>query len=129
MLRVTYAETPGGEPRILCGFVARALVYRSSGSRMDKTVQRRLRSLNSQRRASSFSKLHIAQRALASLLALVLLFAAYPQSLVAQDQQASAQAPAATYIQQTRVGRAHRSISRFARGANIGGLDLPRPGG
>jgi hypothetical protein len=58
--------------------------------------------LNSQRRASAFSKLHIAQQALASLLALVLLFATYPQSLVAQDQQASAQALAATYIQETR---------------------------
>jgi len=102
MLRVTYAETPGGEPRILCGIVARKLVYQSSGSRMDKTVLRRFRSSNSQRRASAFSKLHIAQQAQGSLLALVFLFAAYPHSLVAQDQQASARAPAATYIQQTR---------------------------
>lgn len=45
------------------------------------------------RGASEFSKLQMAQHALAFLLGLVLLFAACPRSLVAQDQAASAQAP------------------------------------
>jgi len=61
--------------------------------------------LNRQGRASEFSELHIAQQALASLLALVLLCAAYPQCLVAkdaQDQQSPAQVPpGAPYMQQT----------------------------
>jgi len=63
----------------------RWLCLPSSGSRMDKTIQRRFRSLNTQGRVSEFSELHIAQQALASLLALVL-FAGYPQSIIAQDQ-------------------------------------------
>ncbi len=41
--------------------------------------------MNTQGRVSEFSELHIAQQALASLLALVL-FAGYPQSIIAQDQ-------------------------------------------
>jgi uncharacterized membrane protein YgcG len=50
--------------------------------------------LNNQRRASELSKPHIVRQALACLLAWVLIFAAYPQSLIAenrghdQDQQA-----------------------------------------
>jgi uncharacterized membrane protein YgcG len=72
---------------------------------MEKTVQRRSSTMNSQRHASEFSNLGIAQQALASLLALVLLCAAYPQSLVAQDaqdQQSPAQvSPGAPYMQQT----------------------------
>ena len=51
---------------------------------------------------SGFSKLHVARQALASLLALVLLFGVYPESLIAQDQEASAQAPPGPpYMQQT----------------------------
>jgi hypothetical protein len=61
--------------------------------------------VNSQRHASEFSKLRIAEQALGSLLALVLLCAAYPQRLVAQDaqdQQSPAQVPpGAPYMQQT----------------------------
>src|SRR5882724_1108980 len=72
---------------------------------MDKTIQRRFRSLNRQGRVSEFSELHIARQALASLLALVLLCAAYPQCLVAQDaqdQQSPAHVPpGAPYMQQT----------------------------
>jgi hypothetical protein len=73
-------------------------------SRMEKTVQRRSSTVNSQRHASEFSKLRIAQQALASLLALVLLCAAHPQRLVAQDaqdEQSPAQVPpGAPYLQQ-----------------------------
>ena len=63
---------------------------------MVKTVQRRSSAVNSQRHASEISKLRIAQRTLASLLALVSLCAAYPQRLDAQDaqgQQSPAQVP------------------------------------
>jgi hypothetical protein len=71
-------------------------------SRMEKTVQRRSSTMNSQRHASEFSKLRISQQALASLLALVLLCAAYPQCLVAQDQQGPPQVPSRPpYTQQT----------------------------
>jgi hypothetical protein len=69
---------------------------------MDKTVRRRFRSLNSQGRVSEFLELHIAQHALAPLLALVLLFAGYPHSLIAQDQQGPEQVPPGSpYAQQT----------------------------
>jgi uncharacterized membrane protein YgcG len=72
---------------------------------MEKTVQRRYSTVNSQRHASEFSKLRIAQQALASLLALIWLCAACPQRLVAQDaqdQQSPAQVPpGAPYLQQT----------------------------
>jgi uncharacterized membrane protein YgcG len=72
---------------------------------MEKTVQRRSSTVNSQRHASEFSKLRIAQQALASLLTVVLLGAAHPQRLVAQDaqdQQSPAQVPpGAPYMQQT----------------------------
>jgi len=72
---------------------------------MEKAVQRRSSTMNSQRHASEFSKLRIAQQALPSLLALVLLCAAYPQCLVAQDpqdQQSPAHVPpGAPYMQQT----------------------------
>jgi len=72
---------------------------------MEKTVQRRSSSVNSQRHTSVFSKLRIAQQALASLLALLLLCAAHPQRLVAQDaqdEQSPTQAPpGAPYMQQT----------------------------
>jgi Protein of unknown function (DUF3300) len=66
---------------------------------MNDTIQRRLRSLNNQARASGFSMLHFAHQTMASSLALILLlFPAYPQNLIAQDQQAPAQAP---YMEQT----------------------------
>ena len=65
---------------------------------MKDTIERRLRSLNNQARASGFSKLQFAHQAMASSLALILLFPAYPQNLIAQDQQAPAQAP---YMEQT----------------------------
>jgi hypothetical protein len=69
---------------------------------MEKIVQRRSSTVNSQRHASEFSKLRVAEQALASLLALVLLCAAYPQRLVAQDQQSPTQVPpGAPYMQQT----------------------------
>jgi hypothetical protein len=69
---------------------------------MDKSLQRKLRSVNCQGLAAEFSKLHIAQRALATLLVLVLLFAAYPQSLVAQEQPGPLQAPSGPpYQEQT----------------------------
>jgi hypothetical protein len=72
---------------------------------MKKTVRRRFGTVNSQRHALEFSKLRFARQALASLLALVLICAAYPQSLVAQDaqdQQSPTQAPPdAPYMQQT----------------------------
>jgi hypothetical protein len=58
--------------------------------------------MNSQRNASEFSKLRIAEQTLASLLALVLLFAGCPQSLIAQDQQGPLQVPSGPpYTQQT----------------------------
>jgi hypothetical protein len=58
--------------------------------------------MNSQRHASEFSKGRIAQQALASLLALVLLCAAYPQRLVAQEQAGPLQSPSGPpYTQQT----------------------------
>ena len=69
---------------------------------MKDTIQGRLRSLNDQARASGFSKLHFAHQAMASSLALILLFPAYPQNLIAQDQQAPAQAPSRPpYMEQT----------------------------
>jgi hypothetical protein len=69
---------------------------------MNMFVQRKLSSLNCQGRDSELSKLHIAQQALASLLALVLLFAAWPQSLVAQDQPGPLQVPSGPpYMEQT----------------------------
>ena len=59
--------------------------------------------MNTQPHASEFPKQRIAQQSVASLLALVFLCAAYPQSLLAQDaqdQQSPAQAPAgAPYMQ------------------------------
>jgi hypothetical protein len=58
--------------------------------------------LDRPRRAPQSSKLHIARQSLACLLALVLLFAACPQNIIAQDQQAPAQAPPGPpYAQQT----------------------------
>src|SRR3984957_3451339 len=72
---------------------------------MEKTARRRFSTVNSQRHASELWMLRIAQQALASLLALALLCAAYPQRLVAQDaqdQQSQTQAPPdAPYMQQT----------------------------
>ena len=72
---------------------------------MEKKVKRRSTTVNSQRHASEFSNLRIAQQALASLLALVLLCAAHPQRLVAQDgqdEQSPAQVPpGAPYMPQT----------------------------
>ncbi len=58
--------------------------------------------VNSQRHASEFSKLRIAEQALASLLALVLLCTAWPQRLVAQEQPGPLQPPAGpVYLEQT----------------------------
>jgi Protein of unknown function (DUF3300) len=54
--------------------------------------------MNSQRRVSEFSELDRARQAFTSLLALLLLFAGYPPSLIAQDQQAP---PGSPYTQQT----------------------------
>ena len=66
------------------------------------SLKRKLSSVNCQGLAKEFSKLHIAQRALATLLALVLLFATYPQSLVAQEQPGPLQAPSGPpYQEQT----------------------------
>ena len=74
----------------------------SSVSRIDKTVPWRCRTLNSQGRVSEFSKLHIAQRALASLLLSVELFAGYAPSLVAQEQPGPLQVPSGPpYLAQT----------------------------
>ena len=69
-------------------------------------LQRKLSSVNSQGLASELSKLYATQQALsfflASVLALVLLFAAYPQSLVAQEQPGPLQAPSGPpYQEQT----------------------------
>jgi hypothetical protein len=73
-----------------------------NGSRMGMSLQRKLNSVNCQGLAAEFSKLHIAHRALATLLALVLLFSAYPQSLVAQEQPGPLQAPSGPpYQEQT----------------------------
>src|ERR1700738_1707654 len=72
---------------------------------MDEIAERRSSTVKSQRRASEFSKLRIAVRAMAFLLALVLLCAAHPQRLVAQDvqdKQSPTQGPPdAPYTQQT----------------------------
>jgi uncharacterized membrane protein YgcG len=69
---------------------------------MDMSLQRKLGSVNCQGLAAEFSKLHIAQWALALLLAIVLLFAAYPQSLVAQEQPGPLRAPSGPpYQEQT----------------------------
>src|SRR5260370_7693792 len=69
---------------------------------MDMSFKRKLNSVNCQGLAGEFSKLHIAHRALATLLALVLLFSAYPQSLVAQEQPGPLQAPSGPpYQEQT----------------------------
>jgi hypothetical protein len=77
-------------------------LHLSSGSRMDMSLKRKLSSVNCQGLAKEFSKLHIAQRALATLLALVLLFATYPQILVAQEQPGPLQAPSGPpYQEQT----------------------------
>src|SRR6201998_3226584 len=77
-------------------------LYLSSGSRMDMSLKRKLSSVNCQGLATEFWKLHIAQRALATVLVLVLLFAAYPQSLVAQGQPGPLQAPSGPpYEEQT----------------------------
>jgi len=66
------------------------------------SLKRKLSSVNCQGLAKEFSKLHIAHRALATLLALVLLFSAYPQSLVAQEQPGPLQAPSGPpYQEQT----------------------------
>jgi hypothetical protein len=78
----------------------------SSGSRMDMSLQRKPSSVNSQGRASELSKMYAVQQALsfflAPLLGLVLLFAAYPQSLVAQEQPGPLQAPSGPpYQEQT----------------------------
>ena len=66
--------------------------------RTDKALHRPLRSSNSQRRASELSKLYTAQQTLsfllASVLALVLLFAACPQSVVAQEEPGPLRVPA-----------------------------------
>src|SRR5580700_8181134 len=54
------------------------------------------------RRSREFLKLQVAQHAPAYLLGLVLLFAACPQNLAAQDQETSAEAPSGPpYMQQT----------------------------
>jgi len=84
----------------------RVNLHLSSGSRMDMSLQRKLSNVNSQGRASELSKLCAARQALsfflASVLALVLLFAAYPQSLVAQEQPGPLQAPSGPpYQEQT----------------------------
>jgi Protein of unknown function (DUF3300) len=77
-------------------------LHLSSGSRMDMSLKRKLSSVNCRGLAKEFSKLHIAHRALATLLALVLLFSAYPQSLVAQEQPGPLQAPSGPpYQEQT----------------------------
>jgi len=78
----------------------------SNGSRMDMSLQRKLSSVNSQGRASELSKPYAVWQALsfflASVLALVLLFAAYPQSLIAQEQPGPLQAPSGPpYQEQT----------------------------
>lgn len=66
------------------------------------TGQRRFWTLNSQEHTRDFSGLNIAQQALASLLALVLLFAAYPRSVVAQEEPGPLQAPSGRpYQEQT----------------------------
>ena len=73
-----------------------------NGSRMGMSLQRKLSSVNCLGLAKEFSKLHTAHRALATLLALVLLFSAYPQSLVAQEQPGPLQAPSGPpYQEQT----------------------------
>ena len=80
----------------------RVNLHLTSWSRMDMSLKRKLSSVNCQGLATEFSKLHIAQRAPATLLALVLLFAAYPQSLVAQEQPGPLQAPSGPpYQEQT----------------------------
>jgi uncharacterized membrane protein YgcG len=72
---------------------------------MEKTARQSSSTVNSQRNASQFARLLIAEQALSSLLALALLCAAYPQRLVAQDaqdQQSQTQAPPdAPYMQQS----------------------------
>lgn len=66
------------------------------------SIQGKLRSLNCQGRPSELSKLHMSQQALASLLALVLLFPLYPQSLIAQEQPGPLKAPSGQpYEEQT----------------------------
>jgi uncharacterized membrane protein YgcG len=73
-----------------------------NASRVGKTVQRRFTSLTSRGHVSEFPKLLIVQRALTSLLVFVLSFAAYPQSVDAQDQPGPSEArPAPQYTQQT----------------------------
>jgi Protein of unknown function (DUF3300) len=57
------------------------------------SIEGKLRSVNGQGRASELSKLQMAQQALAFVLALVLLFPLYPQSLVAQEQPGPLQVP------------------------------------
>lgn len=66
------------------------------------SVQRKLSRVNRQGLAAEFLKLDVTQQVLASLLALALLFAAYPQSLVAQEQPGPLQVPSRpTYTQQS----------------------------
>jgi hypothetical protein len=69
---------------------------------MDMSIQSKLISVKCQGRALEPSNLHIAQQALASLLALFFLLAAYPESLVAQAQPGPLQLqPKSPYMQQT----------------------------
>jgi len=109
---------------------------------MVKTVQRRSSTVNSQPHISETSKLRIAQQALASLLALVLLCAAYPQRLVAQDaqdQQSPAQVPpGAPHMRQTpenhtNFARKYQEMHRFVKEPDgsvmlyIGAVNWPAP--
>jgi hypothetical protein len=69
---------------------------------MVMSIQRKLISVKCQRRALELSSLHIAQQALASLLALFFLLAACPQSLCAQAQPGPLQVqPESPCMQQT----------------------------
>ena len=84
-------------------------------------------------RAGGFSRPRLGKQILVSLLSLALLFATWPQNLLAyQDAQAPAQADAGAALHATdsravaAVGSADCAVSGFACGADPGGVHVSR---
>ena len=103
-------------------------------------VQRRFKNMNIFGRGAGFSRPRWGMQMLVSLLGLALLFAVWPQSLLAASRRASpaagraGAAPAPPYAQQTSrtiaaVGSADCPVSGFAGVADPGGVDVSRASG
>jgi len=101
---------------------------------MKDTIERRLRSLNNQARASGFSKLHFASShsVFAGVRVIVPSVPAESHRPGSASSGASA-VPTAVHGTNSRtiraIGGADRPLSRFTSGANTGGIDVPRTGG